>query len=439
MANINLHKIVWTLPETLEANSIYFVKVWAWFDMYITNDAGVIIGYELNLIQTKEDISNKWIANGYSPLDENSKIPAIHLPSYVNDVEEYVNYVSLPLTWEVGKIYITLDDNREYRWSGSIYVELKDSWEDVGTIWALINSATEKTTPVDTDMVWLMDSVGNNIMKKLSWANIKATLAWLFVGLTWNQTIAGSKTFTSEVSINSWWITLAINSQAINYWRVGSNYLQCIAIWWAIAFRTSNVSAVDTTSIQISRNWKVWIWQTLWTYAHISSIFELTSTTSWFLSPRMTTTQKNAIATPASWLEVIDTTLWNVPQWYNWTEWLDVFSAWTSITWLTMVTANCTLNTQFCKYKKIWKTIMMRVNYNFTVTSWTPTSITLAWFPYWSWAWRFNGTIDYYDWIWHRLSTLWNNATTWQMYFYRVDWGAITGWSVDWTIIFDVA
>ncbi len=41
---------------------------------------------------------------------------------------------------------------------------------------ALINSATEKTTPVDADYVGLMDSAASNILKKLSWANIKATL-----------------------------------------------------------------------------------------------------------------------------------------------------------------------------------------------------------------------------------------------------------------------
>lgn len=44
----------------------------------------------------------------------------------------------------------------------------------------LINSATEKTTPVDADMVGLMDSEAGNIIKKFSWANIKATLKVYF-------------------------------------------------------------------------------------------------------------------------------------------------------------------------------------------------------------------------------------------------------------------
>lgn len=44
----------------------------------------------------------------------------------------------------------------------------------------LINSATEKATPIDADMVGLMDSAAGNIVKKLSWLNIKATLKTYF-------------------------------------------------------------------------------------------------------------------------------------------------------------------------------------------------------------------------------------------------------------------
>lgn len=47
--------------------------------------------------------------------------------------------------------------------------------ETTQTIGDLINSATSKSTPVDADYVGLMDSAASNILKKLSWANIKAT------------------------------------------------------------------------------------------------------------------------------------------------------------------------------------------------------------------------------------------------------------------------
>jgi hypothetical protein len=44
-------------------------------------------------------------------------------------------------------------------------------------------------------------------------------------------------------------------------------------------------------------------------YAGASAVLDLVSTTRGFLPPRMTTTQKNAIASPAAGLVVYDTTL----------------------------------------------------------------------------------------------------------------------------------
>ncbi len=52
--------------------------------------------------------------------------------------------------------------------------------ETTTTAGALINGATSKTTPVDADYIGLMDSAASNILKKLSWANLKATLVTYF-------------------------------------------------------------------------------------------------------------------------------------------------------------------------------------------------------------------------------------------------------------------
>lgn len=52
------------------------------------------------------------------------KVPASQLPSYVDDVLEYANLAAFPVTGETGKIYIALDTNKSYRWSGSTYVQL---------------------------------------------------------------------------------------------------------------------------------------------------------------------------------------------------------------------------------------------------------------------------------------------------------------------------
>lgn len=49
-------------------------------------------------------------------------IDAARLPSYVDDVTEAANLASFPATGETGKIYVALDTNKTYRWSGSAYV-----------------------------------------------------------------------------------------------------------------------------------------------------------------------------------------------------------------------------------------------------------------------------------------------------------------------------
>jgi hypothetical protein len=67
------------------------------------------------------------IANGICPLDADTKVASIYLPSFVDDVEEYADLASFPLTGDSGKIYITLDTNKSYRWSGSTYVEISSS------------------------------------------------------------------------------------------------------------------------------------------------------------------------------------------------------------------------------------------------------------------------------------------------------------------------
>jgi hypothetical protein len=55
------------------------------------------------------------------------KVPSAQLPSFVDDVLEVADFASLPVTGESGKIYITLNDNGQYRWGGSAYVEIVGS------------------------------------------------------------------------------------------------------------------------------------------------------------------------------------------------------------------------------------------------------------------------------------------------------------------------
>lgn len=85
--------------------------------------------------QLREEINNEIDAirgsvgspNGIAPLDDNAKIPAAYLPSYVDDVIEYPNKEAFPIQGESGKIYVACDTNLTYRWSGTTFIEIPKS------------------------------------------------------------------------------------------------------------------------------------------------------------------------------------------------------------------------------------------------------------------------------------------------------------------------
>jgi hypothetical protein len=74
--------------------------------------------------------NQKGIANGLAPLGSDSKIAAIYLPSYVDDVVEAATKAALPATGETGKIYVVFADETnggktwQYRWGGTTYVSI---------------------------------------------------------------------------------------------------------------------------------------------------------------------------------------------------------------------------------------------------------------------------------------------------------------------------
>lgn len=88
----------------------------------------------------KESVANKGQADGYAPLDSGGKIASPYLPSFVDDVVEAANYAALPGTGETGKIYVTLDTNLSYRWSGSTYVQINHG--DVTAVAGLTGNIT---------------------------------------------------------------------------------------------------------------------------------------------------------------------------------------------------------------------------------------------------------------------------------------------------------
>lgn len=85
-----------------------------------------------NITLSAADVSaipttQKGAASGVAELDATGKVPAAQLPSYVDDVLEYDTKANFPATGETGKIYITKDTNKTYRWSGTAYAEISAS------------------------------------------------------------------------------------------------------------------------------------------------------------------------------------------------------------------------------------------------------------------------------------------------------------------------
>lgn len=82
--------------------------------------ATTLEGYGITDAATKAEIAAKADLVG-------GKVPAAQLPSYVDDVLEYDTMSAFPATGESGKIYVAMDVNKTYRWSGTQYVEISPS------------------------------------------------------------------------------------------------------------------------------------------------------------------------------------------------------------------------------------------------------------------------------------------------------------------------
>lgn len=68
-------------------------------------------------------LDGKQVVGTYATLVD-GKVPAIQLPSFVDDVIEVDNLSLLPASGEEGKIYIVIASGKTYRWAGTLYVEV---------------------------------------------------------------------------------------------------------------------------------------------------------------------------------------------------------------------------------------------------------------------------------------------------------------------------
>jgi hypothetical protein len=119
------------------ANNSYTIDTNTYLTGITSSDVTTALGY------TPENVANKGVNNGYASLGGDGKVPSSQLPSYVDDVIEVSSFSTLPATGETGKIYITLDTNKIYRWSGSVYVEVSSSAAVWGGITGTLSNQTD--------------------------------------------------------------------------------------------------------------------------------------------------------------------------------------------------------------------------------------------------------------------------------------------------------
>jgi len=121
--------------------------------------------------------AEKGAANGVATLDANGQVPSNQLPSFVDDVLEFDNLQAFPATGERGKLYIALDNNYVYRWTGSAYIWISSSVGVADSANRLSTARTINGQPFDgTENITLPT-----------------------VNTTGNQTVNGTKTFNNPI------------------------------------------------------------------------------------------------------------------------------------------------------------------------------------------------------------------------------------------------
>ena len=117
--------------------------------------------------------SARGAVNGVASLDAAGLVPTSQLPSYVDDVLEYANLVALPVTGEAGKIYVTSDDNKIFRWSGSTYIEISPGAGNSDSATKLTTARTISTTG---DATWAVSFDGSaNVSSAITLSNSGAS------------------------------------------------------------------------------------------------------------------------------------------------------------------------------------------------------------------------------------------------------------------------
>ena len=257
------------------------------------------------------------------------KVPVEQLPSYVDDVIEVANFAALPLTWEQGKIYVTLDDNKNYRWSGSTYILLNpadlSNYYNKNDIDILANSKVSKIESID------------NMIPSFDWTTWELKNSWIYTNDDWYIWI-GVQTPISPltiwynpnfiIDIANAWTPVATPSET--WWSIWPwTYYYVIIAQNTLGSTVKSSESIGATiigstwSIGISWNAVPWaisysVYRTTisWTYANPALVIYATTNTTYI----------DTLSTPMSWIPPSTDTQWSAPN--------KQFISWSSDDWI---------------------------------------------------------------------------------------------------------
>jgi hypothetical protein len=214
---------------------------------YENKSIATVLGY------TPENSANKGVANGYAPLASDAKVDAAYLPAYVDEVLEYANLAAFPAIGASDKIYIALDTNKVYRWSGSVYIEVAANSGVWGAITGTITNQTDlmvylNKLPVKlsklTDSTVVTGTTANTLIDSLLIpANtIKAGIAKVIIRNIWSTTINQK---TSRIYLNT---TNSLSGATLIGTFIGGSGQISIDMARNLCFKTNTSLEVYSTS-----------------------------------------------------------------------------------------------------------------------------------------------------------------------------------------------
>ena len=175
-------------------------------------------------------LASKGQANGLASLGSDGKLTASQLPDLADDVIVVASYATLPAIGTAGKIYITADNNKMYRWDSDLatpdYVELS---VDLSAYATKAELAAEESARESEDSN-LKSAIQGNAQRI---ENLEVAVSGSLVQTNTDATMANTKTITNANEILPWAILKRVGARAVAWNQiVGNGNFETTNAWY---------------------------------------------------------------------------------------------------------------------------------------------------------------------------------------------------------------